>query len=105
MSIIKDTDKNGKSYFYNFQMNEVRKEFETKIDMIRTAIFLLAKVENIEVYQRGIRHQHMEVEYKASLTALMFSVGHFLKNRANPIHKKAKINLNILISKLNIFLE
>ncbi|MBL0236036.1 MAG: HAMP domain-containing histidine kinase [Saprospiraceae bacterium] len=93
MSIIKDTDKNGKSYFYNFQMNEVRKEFETKIDMIRTAIFLLAKVENIEVYQRGIRHQHMEVEYKASLTALMFSVGHFLKNRANPIHKKAKNQL------------
>lgn len=99
MSIIKDTDTKGNSYFFNFKKEEVRKEFEMKIDKIRSAISLLANVENIEVYQRGIRHQHTEVEYKASLTTLMFSVGHFLKNRANPIHKKAKNHLDNIDNK------
>jgi len=83
MSIIKDTDEDGESYFYNFKNPEIRRKFETKIDKIRTAITLLAKVENIEIYQMGIRkHQEIEKIEKETLLAITDSV-HQIKTMMN----------------------
>lgn len=87
MSVIQEDikneedDKKHQSCFKDYLA--VKDKFEERIAKIRTIINLLAKVENIEVYQRGIRvHQEEERAKQDSLAAIAGST-HFFKSWVN----------------------